>query len=109
MIVTGSVQSSGERLRVTTQLVDAASGRYVWSESVDGHAQDLFTLQERVAETVIAKLRPELLESATAAATRRPTENLAAHNLYLPVSYTHLRAHETPEHLVCRLLLEKKK
>jgi TolB-like protein len=87
MIVTGSVQSSGERLRVTTQLVDAASGRYWWSESFDGHAQDIFALQERVAETVIAKLRPELLESATAAVPRRPTENLAAHNLYLQGRY----------------------
>ena len=87
MIVTGSVQSSGERLRVTTQLVDAASGRYWWSESFDGHTEDIFALQERVAETVVAKLRPELLESATAAATRRPTENLAAHNLYLQGRY----------------------
>jgi len=87
MIVTGSVQSSGERLRVTTQLVDAASGRYWWSESFDGDTQDIFALQERVAETVIAKLRPELLESAAAAATRRPTENLAAHNLYLQGRY----------------------
>ena len=87
MIVTGSVQSSGERLRVTTQIVDAASGRYWWSESFDGQAQDIFGLQDQVAETVVAKLRPELLESATAAATRRPTENLAAHNLYLQGRY----------------------
>ena len=87
MIVTGSVQSSGERLRVTTQLVDAASGRYWWSESFDGDTHDIFALQERVAETVIAKLRPELLESAAAATTRRPTENLAAHNLYLQGRY----------------------
>jgi serine/threonine-protein kinase len=87
MIVTGSVQSSGDTLRVTTQLVDAASGRYCWSESIDGEAQDLFALQRQVAEAVIARLRPELLESAALPAASRPRENLAAHNLYLQGRY----------------------
>jgi len=87
MIVTGSVQVSGERLRVTTQLVDAPSGRYCWSESVDGGVGDLFDLQRSVAETVIARLRPELLESVAPPATRKPRENLAAHNLYLQGRY----------------------
>ena len=89
MIVTGSVQGSGERLRVTTQLVDAASGRYCWSESIDGQASATSSIcTEQVAETVIDRLRPELLEAAAApAATRRSTENLAAHNLYLQGRY----------------------
>jgi serine/threonine-protein kinase len=87
MVVTGSVQSSGDTLRVTTQLVDATSGRYCWSESIDGEARDLFSLQRQVAETVIARLRPELLESAAQPTPRRPRENLAAHNLYLQGRY----------------------
>ena len=70
MIITGSIQGSGERLRVTTQLVDAASGRYCWSESIDGQAQDLFALQEQVAETVVKRLRPELIEAAAAPGAR---------------------------------------
>eukprot|EP00658_Telonema_sp_P-2_P084345 TRINITY_DN9341_c0_g1_i3.p2 TRINITY_DN9341_c0_g1~~TRINITY_DN9341_c0_g1_i3.p2 ORF type:complete len:101 (+),score=1.85 TRINITY_DN9341_c0_g1_i3:410-712(+) len=40
---------------------------------------------------------------------RRVRRRLRIPSRYIPVSYTHLRAHETPEHLVCRLLLEKKK
>ena len=87
MIVTGSVQGSGERLRVTTQLVDAPSGRYYWSESIDGGVGDLFDLQRSVAETVIARLRPELLEAVAPPATRKPRENLTAHNLYLQGRY----------------------
>lgn len=87
MIVTGSVQGSGESLRVTAQLVDAPSGRYCWSESIDGEVGDLFGLQRNVAETVIARLRPELLESVATPATSKPRENLAAHNLYLQGRY----------------------
>ena len=72
---------------MTAQLVDAATGRYCWSESIDGDARDLFELQQKVAETVMARLRPELLDAAAPAAARRPTENLAAHNLYLQGRY----------------------
>eukprot|EP00658_Telonema_sp_P-2_P034564 TRINITY_DN25221_c0_g1_i2.p1 TRINITY_DN25221_c0_g1~~TRINITY_DN25221_c0_g1_i2.p1 ORF type:complete len:256 (+),score=34.97 TRINITY_DN25221_c0_g1_i2:3-770(+) len=48
-------------------------------------------------------------KSMTAAAASQPAFKRRHSSLYYPVSYTHLRAHETPEHLVCRLLLEKKK
>jgi TolB-like protein/Tfp pilus assembly protein PilF len=87
LIVTGSLRTSGQQVRVTTQLVDAASGCYVWSESIDGQAEDTFVLQERIAERVSERLRAELLETPTAAVKRSPTENLAAHNLYLQGRY----------------------
>ena len=87
MVITGSIQGSPDRLRVTTQLVDVASGRYCWSESIEGQAQDIFALQEQVAETVVKRLRPDLIEAAAAPGTRRSTENLAANNLYLQGRY----------------------
>src|SRR5262249_22965539 len=60
MIVSGSVRRSGNRLRVTTQLVDGASGCYLWSESIDAPVDDVFGAQERVAEAIVKKLEPQL-------------------------------------------------
>ena len=87
LVVVGSIRNAGERLRVTTQLIDAASGCYVWSESIDWQSDDALRLQEQVAQAVVKRLRPELLDSRSASAPSRPTENLAAHNLYLQGRY----------------------
>jgi TolB-like protein/Flp pilus assembly protein TadD len=87
MIISGSVRRSGERLRVTAQLVDGASGCYLWSESVDAVTTDVIAAQERVADTVVKKIEPALGDGRAAAGSRRPSENLAAHNLYLQGRY----------------------
>jgi len=86
MIVSGSVRASGTRLRITAQLVDAASRCYLWSESIDAESTDVFGAQERVARAIVQRLEPELAEGSRPGA-RRPTENLAAHNLYLQGRY----------------------
>ena len=87
MIISGSVRQAGERLRVTAQLIDGATGCYIWSESVDATLSDLFPAQERVAEAIAARIEPELGDRRSSAASRRPNENLAAHNLYLQGRY----------------------
>lgn len=85
LVVTGSVRASGPTIRVTAQLVDSATGSYLWSESLDGAADDVFGAQERVADLVVGRLEPELRRPSSA--SRRPRENLAAHNLYLQGRY----------------------
>ena len=87
MIIGGSVRRSGDRLRVTAQLVDGASGCYLWSESIDAVTADVFAAQERVAEAIVKKLEPEVGNEGHWTASRRPSENLAAHNLYLQGRY----------------------
>ena len=87
MIIGGSVRQAGERLRVTAQLIDGATGCYIWSESVDATLSDLFPAQERVAEAIAKRIEPELGDRRSSAASRRPNENLAAHNLYLQGRY----------------------
>jgi serine/threonine-protein kinase len=87
MIISGSVRRSGERLRLTAQLVDGATGCYIWSEAVDAVLADLFPAQERVAEAIAARIEPELGGGRPGAPSRRPNENLAAHNLYLQGRY----------------------
>src|SRR5579864_6981207 len=81
--ITGSVRQSRDTLRITTHLVDAASGCYLWSASLDRNVDDTFSVQEEVARSVLEKLQSELSGGGQTRAGRRPTENLAAYNLYL--------------------------
>jgi TolB-like protein/Flp pilus assembly protein TadD len=87
LTINGSVRCSGQRLRITAQLIDATSGSYVWSEVVDANLDDAIGGQERVAESIVKRLEPELGERGQSSASRRPTQNLAAHNLYLQGRY----------------------
>jgi TolB-like protein/Tfp pilus assembly protein PilF len=83
MRITGSIRKSRDTLRITTHLVDTASGCYLWSASVDRKADDIFAVQEEVARAVLEKLQSELSGAGHARVSSRPTENLAAYNLYL--------------------------
>ena len=87
MIVAGSVRRSGDRLRTTAQLIDGATGCYIWSESSDSALTDVFPAQERIADAIAARIEPELSDHRSWSAARRPNENLAAHNLYLQGRY----------------------
>ena len=87
MIISGSVRRSGERLRVTAQLIDGATGCYIWSESVDAMVGEPFPAQERVAEAIAQRIEPELGDRRSSSPARRSNENLAAHNLYLQGRY----------------------
>jgi TolB-like protein/Flp pilus assembly protein TadD len=86
LIVSGSVRRSGQRVRITAQLIDGGTGSYVWSESVDSSIDDALGSQEQVARAIVAKLEAETGD-AGASSSRRPSENLAAHNLYLQGRY----------------------
>jgi TolB-like protein/Flp pilus assembly protein TadD len=87
MIISGSVRRSGERLRLTAQLVDGATGCYIWSESVDATLGDVFPAQERVADAIVKRIEPELAGGRPGSPARKPNENLAAHNLYMQGRY----------------------
>jgi serine/threonine-protein kinase len=81
VVVAGSVRSAGDTLRITTHLIDGASGCYLWSHSIDGRPGDPLAFQEEVARAVAARL-PEFMASQRGRLGGRATENLAAHNLY---------------------------
>lgn len=85
LVVTGSIRSFGDKLRVTTQIIDGASGSYLWSEPLDFRAPD-FAAQEAVAQGVIKKLQAGTMSAGTVRG-RRSTDNLAARNLYLQGRY----------------------
>ncbi len=87
MLVTGSVRKSGDRLRTTIHLVDNATSSYLWSESIDTGCNDILAAQETVADAVVRKLEPRLLDAGRRRGGRRPAENLAARNLYVQGRY----------------------
>ncbi|MGH7887266.1 MAG: hypothetical protein ACREPG_05335 [Candidatus Binatia bacterium] len=84
-IVEGSVRRSGGRLRVTAQLIDAATETHLWAERYDRDMQDVFTVQEDVARTIAAILEGRVAASGVERAKRKPTRELAAYD-YLATS-----------------------
>ena len=84
--ITGSIRKLRDTLRITTHLVDTASGCHLWSASLDRKADDAFSVQEEVARLILERLQSEL-SGATRGRFDQPTENLAAYNLYLQGRY----------------------
>ncbi len=82
-LLEGTVRRAGPRLRITGALVEAETGRQLWSERFDGDAQDIFDLQDSVTETVAAIIEPRLLFAEVERVRRKPPESLQAHDLFL--------------------------
>jgi TolB-like protein len=77
-LLEGSVRRSGDRLRITVQLIDARNGFQLWSERYDRKMQDIFEIQDEIARAIAERLRVTF-----ATGVRRGTENLEAYELYL--------------------------
>jgi TolB-like protein len=78
----GSVRRAGDRLRIAGQLIDARSGAHLWADRFDGEASDVFDLQDRIAERVVAAIEPTLQLAEIARRKRRPS-SLDAYDLLL--------------------------
>ncbi len=79
-VLEGSVRKSGERVRITAQLVDVSDGAHIWSETYDRTITDIFAVQDDVAAAIIDALHIHLGTNPTRG---RPTENTAAYALFL--------------------------
>jgi adenylate cyclase len=78
-VLEGSVRKSGERVRITAQLVDAKTGKHLWAERYDRDLKDLFALQDEITLSIIRAMRVELTEGEQASVTGKGTENLDAY------------------------------
>ena len=83
----GSIRKDGDRVRVRVQLINAANGAHLWSDSYDYKSTDLFRVESEVAQAVAEKLQARLSGSEAHAITLRPTQNSAAHQAYLKGRY----------------------
>ena len=79
----GSVRKSGERLRITAQLINTADGFHLWSQTFERKVEDIFTIQEEIARHVVDALRVKLLPSDASRIKRHGTGDTAAYDLYL--------------------------
>jgi TolB-like protein len=82
-VLEGSVRKAGKRVRITGQLIDAATGTHLWADRFEGLLEDVFDLQDKVASSVAGFIEPELQAAETARSANRPTGDLTAYDLYL--------------------------
>jgi adenylate cyclase len=86
-VLEGSVQKSGDRVRINAQLIDAIKGNHLWSETYDRELKDIFAVQDDITQKILTALQVELTRGEQARVTSRGTNNLKA---YLKL----LQAHE---------------
>jgi adenylate cyclase len=82
-VLEGSVRKAGDRVRITAQLVDAATNDHLWAERYDRRLDDIFKLQDEITQAIVQALRVQLLPAEKRAIERRGTENTEAYNCYL--------------------------
>jgi TolB-like protein/NOL1/NOP2/fmu family ribosome biogenesis protein len=92
-ILEGSVQKAGDRIRITTQLISAEDGYHLWSKTFDRDLDDIFVVQDEIAEAVASALRKSLVSDASP--TTATTGDFEAYNAYLlGLSYLNKRTNE---------------
>src|SRR5437868_8214692 len=82
-VLEGSVRKAGARLRVTAQLINVADGYHLWSERYDRQLEDVFQIQDEIAENIVRALRLVLGEDEKRALEKAPTESVRAYEYYL--------------------------
>jgi adenylate cyclase len=105
-VLEGSVRKAGERMRVTAQLVDATSGAHLWADRYDGIVENLFDLEEEIAEKVAGALHPSIRAAEIALARRKRPESLLAYDLVLK-ALPHLWAHRQEDNAEAIRLLDE--
>jgi TolB-like protein/class 3 adenylate cyclase len=82
-VLEGSVRKGGNRVRITGQLIDTATGAHIWVDRFDGSLDDIFELQDQIASSVVGAIEPRLRQSEIERTSRKPTANLDAYDFYL--------------------------
>jgi TolB-like protein len=82
-VLEGSVRKAANHVRITGQLVDAATGANLWADRFEGELDDIFELQDHLAKTVVGAIAPQLERAEIERAKRKPTESLDAYDYYL--------------------------
>jgi len=82
-ILEGSVRTSGQKVRVTAQLIDADRDVHLWSETYDGSLDDIFKIQDEITGKIAAELKVQLVGNDQPTSTKLLTENAQAYQLYL--------------------------
>jgi TolB-like protein/Flp pilus assembly protein TadD len=82
-VLEGSVRKGGNRVRITAQLIDAATNNHIWADRYDGDLTDIFALQDEITKKVVAAIEPKLLEAEGIRSQSRSPEDLGAWDMVI--------------------------
>ena len=82
-VLEGSVRKAGDRLRITGQLIEAATNSHIWADTFDGAVEDIFALQDRITSKVAGLIAPQIEQAEIERAKRKPSADLNSYDLFL--------------------------
>jgi serine/threonine protein kinase/TPR repeat protein len=86
-VLEGSVQKSGNQLRIIAQLIDVTNGYHLWSEKYDRELKDIFTIQDDISSAIVGALQLKLTSEERQRMSERPLDNATAYECYLRANY----------------------
>ena len=105
-VVEGSVRKVGERVRITAQLNDVATGSHIWAERYDRELADVFAVQDEITEAIVAAIEPQLYAAENFRARRKPPDSMDAWDLVMR-ALSHYWRVTRQDNVVAQALLEK--
>jgi TolB-like protein/cytochrome c-type biogenesis protein CcmH/NrfG len=105
-VVEGSVRKVGDRVRITAQLNDAATGSHIWAERYDRNLADVFAVQDEITEAIVAAIEPQLFAAEHFRSRRKPPDSMDAWDLVMR-ALSHFWRVTRQDNLVAQALLEK--
>jgi TolB-like protein len=105
-VVEGSVRKVGDRVRISVQLSDAATGNNIWAERYDRALADVFAVQDEITEAIVAAIEPQLYAAETFRSRRKPPNSMDAWDLVMR-ALSHFWRVTRQDCLVAQALLEK--
>jgi TolB-like protein len=105
-LVEGSVRKSGDRVRITAQLNDAATGSQLWAERYDRSLSDVFAVQDEITDAIVAAIEPQIYAAENFRARRKPPESLDAWDLLMQ-ALSHYWKVTREDNIAAQALLEK--
>jgi TolB-like protein len=105
-VVEGSVRKSGDRVRITAQLNDVATGSHIWAERYDRDIADVFAVQDEITEAIVAAIEPQLYAAENFHAQRKAPDSMDAWDLVMR-ALSHYWRVTRQDNVVAQALLEK--
>src|SRR5881398_1678210 len=105
-VLEGSVRKSGDRVRITAQLNDVATGSHIWAERYDRDLADVFAVQDQITEAIVAAIEPQLYAAENFRAQRKPPDSMDAWDLVMR-ALSHYWRVTRQDNVVAQALLEK--